>query len=142
MIWQSPTGWNLSGVGSRTVSARAAFARAESQKLICTVFVDSTTHELTLDVAGDVVGKVTLQPSLFPLRLGMCGHNGTRVRVVSGASALPQNKFCPTGHQLKPYAYPSDHHKCDLCDSEIESGQSGLRCPPCDYDLCPKCARS
>ena len=74
----------MSGSGARTTRASDAFARAESEKLICTVSVDSRLCELTLDVAGVTAGKMKLQRSMFPLRLGLCGHNGTCVRVVRG----------------------------------------------------------
>jgi hypothetical protein len=84
VIWKSPTGWNMGGSGARTTFAHKAFARAESEKLICTVSVDSRLCELTLDVAGVIAGKLKLQQSMFPLRLGMCGHSGTCVRVVRG----------------------------------------------------------
>ena len=74
----------MGGVGAHTTRALDAFARAESEKLICTVSVDSGLCELTLDVAGVIAGKMKLQRSMFPLRLGMCGHSGTCVRVVRG----------------------------------------------------------
>ncbi len=87
VIWSSPIGWNRGGGGTNT-SAASEFGSAESQSLICAVSVDSILCELTLEVNGAVVGKQTLQPSMFPLRLGMCGHSSTRVRVVHSGGFL------------------------------------------------------
>jgi len=88
VIWSSPIGWHRSGSGTRTASAASEFGSAESQSLVCAVSVDSILCELTLEVNGAVVGKQTLQPSMFPLRLGMCGHSSTRVRVIHGGAFL------------------------------------------------------
>ena len=87
VIWQSSIGWNPGGSANASMSSE--FSRAESQSSVCTVAVDSTRLELTLEIAGTVVGKQALQPSMFPLRLGICGHNGTKVRAVGGGATIP-----------------------------------------------------
>ena len=76
----------------RNTSMSSEFGRAESQSLVCTVAVDSTLLELTLEIGGTVVGKQALQPSMFPLRLGICGHNGSRVRAVAGGGPIPSTQ--------------------------------------------------
>ena len=94
VIWSSSIGWNRGGSGTRTASAASEFSGAESQSLVCAVSVDSILCELTLEVNGAVVGKQTLQPSMFPLRLGICGHGSTRVRIVhSGALSSSPASF-------------------------------------------------
>ena len=87
VIWQSSIGWNPGGSANASMSSE--FSRAESQSSVCTIAVDSTRLELTLEIAGTVVGKQALQPSMFPLRLGICGHNGTKVRAVGGGASIP-----------------------------------------------------
>ena len=73
-------------------SMSSEFANAESQSLVCTVAVDSTRLELTLEIGGTVLGKQALQPSMFPLRLGICGHQGTGVCVVAGGASIPSHQ--------------------------------------------------
>jgi hypothetical protein len=89
VIWESPIGWHRGGSGVRNASMSSEFSRAESHSLVCTVAVDSTRLELTLEIAGTVMGKQALQPSMFPLRIGICGHNGTTVRAVGGGATIP-----------------------------------------------------
>jgi hypothetical protein len=76
-IWSSAIGWHRGGGGVRNQSMSSEFGSAESQSLICTVSVDSTRLELTLEINGAVVSTQALQISMFPLRLGICGHSST-----------------------------------------------------------------
>jgi hypothetical protein len=48
---------------------------------------------------------------------------------------------CRSGHELESFVYKTNSHRCDLCRASISSGQRGLRCQSCDYDLCPHCSR-
>lgn len=91
-----------SGLGwaNRGPNANGKFAaelnRAESQSLVCTVSVDSALCELTLEVDGVVVDKRTLQPSAFPLRLGMTALESTRARVIQNTSLSSQAPTLPS----------------------------------------------
>jgi len=57
----------------------------------------------------------------------------------SSESSSPEFRMCPNGHELESYVYRSDRHRCDVCRARFSSGERGLRCKSCDYDLCSRC---
>jgi hypothetical protein len=91
----SGLGWANNGPNAKSKVA-AELNRAESQSLVCTVSVDSALCELTLEVDGAVVDKLTLQPSVFPLRLGMCGVDSTRIRVIPAVTLSSPTSTLPS----------------------------------------------
>ena len=85
----SPIGWNHSSGATQYANVRMTeFDAAMAQSSVYTVSVDSALLELTLEIDGAVVDKQQLLPSMFPLRLGMCGCDvrmcGLTVNVVNG----------------------------------------------------------
>ena len=86
VIWKSSTGWHCGGSGSETASAESEFETATSESLVCIVSVDSKNCELKLEINGRLIGQQNLKPGIFPLRLGICGHNSTRMHIVHESS--------------------------------------------------------
>lgn len=86
VIESSPIGWNHSAGQQQyaNVCMTTEFDAAMAQSSVCTVSVDSALLELTLEIDGADVDTQQLLPSMFPLRLGMCGFSGITVNVVNG----------------------------------------------------------
>ena len=85
-IWSSNLSWFRGG--SRVSEITEQLEQAEQNGEICTLLVDYSSRKMTLYVAGDVVSTRSIPVSEFPLRLGICGHRRTRVKVL--APKIPQ----------------------------------------------------
>ena len=80
-IWRSRSSWFRGGSGVSEITEQ--LEQAEKNGDICALLVDYSSRTMTLNVAGKVVGTRSVPVSEFPLRIGICGHRSTRMKVLT-----------------------------------------------------------
>ena len=54
--------------------------------------------------------------------------------------ACPYTLTCPSGHNLAESPAECEDFMCNICDFDIDEGDSMWRCPECNFDVCETCA--
>lgn len=91
-IWDSRLSWFRGG--SNVLEITQPLEQAETNGGIVELLVDYSSRKMTLSVAGEVVEIRSVPELNFPLRLGICGHTRTRVKVL--APRTPQKRLYAT----------------------------------------------
>jgi hypothetical protein len=101
VLWgsQSSIGRHCSGSGSCLRPVR--FSSGD----VLTSCIDALHQVWYLCVNGQIVAQEQVPSSLFPVRLGLCGHNGSRFELIPHACAPPQ--------VVEACAYPASASSAD-----------------------------
>lgn len=102
--------------------------------------VDHKAHEAVAEVkhAAEVVEeKVEQQLHHVGEMLGLVSTTPTKE---AEDDWVDPHEKCPQGHEL--LLFEAHGVTCDRCRQPILDGTRTYKCPPCDYDLCPRCYRT